>query len=207
MAAAAAPHLLSVCRDVRTPQPTAAVPALHRGATTLSHSGLGAGCLVLIPGWAGHAGGLQALRRRLSEVERAEQLRLRLRAGEEAAAVAAAAAAKADAGEEETAASLHGSGGMGCSLSVLLAHTELCPGPPGMMGQSSTGPHQKAWVRDWAAGWMNWVPALTAVCDDGGGDTAAPRRGHTASSAGIQLFGRRGGGGGARAEAGAAESR
>ena len=62
-------------------------------------------------------------------MERAEQLRLRLRAGEEAAAVAAAAA-KADAGEEEAVASLHGSGGMGCSLRVLLAHTELCPGPP-----------------------------------------------------------------------------
>ena len=77
-------------------------------------------------------------------MERAEQLRLRLRAGEEAAAVAAAAA-KADAGEEEAVASLHGSGGMGCSLRVLLAHTELCPGPPGMMGHirrrgCATGP-------------------------------------------------------------------
>jgi hypothetical protein len=101
MAAAAAPHILSVCRGVRTPQSTAAAPTLRRGAATPSHSGLGAGRLVLIPGWAGHADGLQASRRRLSEVERAEQVRLRLRAGEEAAAVTAAAA-NAVTEEEET---------------------------------------------------------------------------------------------------------
>eukprot|EP01047_Picozoa_sp_COSAG01_P052852 COSAG01_NODE_5600_length_4154_cov_46.611344_4_plen_113_part_00 len=74
---------------------------LRRSAATPSHSGLGAGRLVLIPGWAGHADGLQASRRRLSEVERAEQVRLRLRAGEEAAAVTAAAA-NAVTEEEET---------------------------------------------------------------------------------------------------------
>ena len=89
-------------------------------------------------------------------MERAEQLRLRLRAGEEAAAVAAAAA-KADAGEEEAVASLHGSGGMGCSLRVLLAHTELCPGPP-------AGPRR-------------------ASCTFGGGHTA-PRNGGSPPAAG-----------------------
>jgi hypothetical protein len=101
MAAAAAPHILSVCRGVRTPQSTAAAPTLRRGAATPSHSGLGAGCLVLIPRWAGHADGLQASRRRLSEADWADQLRLRLGVDEEAAA-AAAAAANAVTEEEET---------------------------------------------------------------------------------------------------------
>jgi hypothetical protein len=67
-------------------------------------------------------------------------------------------------------ASPHGSGGMGCSLGVLLAHAELFPDHPGALGQSSAGPQQRAWVRGWAACWMSWVRALTAVCDDGGGD-------------------------------------
>jgi DNA repair exonuclease SbcCD ATPase subunit len=76
-----------VCRGVRTPQPdSGAAPALRRGAATPSHSGLGAGCLVPTPGWAGHTRGLQASRQRLSEAEQAEQLRLRLRAEAEAKA-------------------------------------------------------------------------------------------------------------------------
>jgi hypothetical protein len=141
----------------------------------------GCGVFGAYPGWAGHAGGLQASRRRLSEAERAEQLRLRLRAEEEAAA-AVAAAAKAATEGEEAAALPHGSGGMGCSLSVLLMHAGLFPGHPGVLGQSSAGPQQRAWVRGWAACWMSWVRALTAVCDDGGGDEESqllppPRRG------------------------------
>jgi hypothetical protein len=141
----------------------------------------GCGVFGAYPGWAGHAGGLQASRRWLSEAERAEQLRLRLRAEEEAA-VAVAAAAKAATEEEEAAAPPHGSGGMGCSSSVLLAHAVLFPGHPGVLGQSAAGPQQRAWVRGWTACWMSWVRALTAVCDDGGGDEESqllppPRRG------------------------------
>jgi hypothetical protein len=52
----------------------------------------GCGVFGAYPGWAGHAGGLQAPRWRLSEAERAEQLHRRLRAEEGAAAAAAAAA-------------------------------------------------------------------------------------------------------------------
>ena len=116
----------------------------------------------------------EASRRRLSEAERAEQLRLRLRA-EEGAAAAAAAAANAATEEEEAAAPPHGSGGVGCSLGMLLAHAVLFPGHPGVLGQSSAGPQQRAWVRGRTACWMSWVWALTAVCDDGGGDEESHR--------------------------------